>query len=87
MPLGQKHAIHPVRTISKKTAVPKKAQRPIVAARNSPPKSAAKTIGQGAVTVEINAGIALPSGSLPAQIGLAKRLSNTAGKTRYRPLR
>jgi hypothetical protein len=37
--------------------------------------------------VEINAGIALPSGSLPAQIGLAKRLSNTTGKTRYRPLR
>ncbi len=66
MPLGQKHAIHPVRTISKKTVVPKKAQRPIAAASSSPPKSPAKTTGQGAVTVEINAGIALPQ--VPCQL-------------------
>jgi hypothetical protein len=65
-----------VRTISKNTAVPKKAQRPIAAASNSPPANAAKMTGQGALGVEINAGIALPQ--VPAsQIGPPGRLGNT----------
>ena len=66
-----------MRTISKKTVVPKNVQRPIDKASNEATTRTATTIGQGTVVVEIIPGIALPSGSLPTQIGPIGGLGNT----------